>query len=57
MASVKSGTGTNEWLKFLRLLYTKKTRRQVFLEEMEQVVPWRTKASDAGASAPGGGPS
>ena len=21
--------------------YTKKTRRQVFLEEMEQVVPWR----------------
>jgi IS5 family transposase len=21
--------------------YTKKTRRQIFLEEMEQVVPWR----------------
>ena len=24
--------------------YTKKTRRQVFLEEMERVVPWREYA-------------
>jgi hypothetical protein len=26
---------------FQQMPYTKKTRRQVFLEEMEQVVPWR----------------
>jgi hypothetical protein len=43
--------------------YTKKTRRQVFLEEMEQVVPWRelcsltngTALSQAGEWAPAGG--
>ena len=42
--------------------YTKKTRRQVFLEEMEQVVPWRevcalmrTPLSQAGEWAPAGG--
>ena len=42
--------------------YTKKTRREVFLEEMEQVVPWReavranrTPLSEAGEWAPAGG--
>jgi len=41
--------------------YTKKTRRQVFLEEMEQVVPWRELCAliepiiQAGEWAPTGG--
>ena len=42
--------------------YTKKTRRQVFLEEMEQVVPWREVCAliephypQAGEWAPAGG--
>lgn len=39
--------------------YTKKTRRTVFLEEMEQLVPWRELCAlietQAGQPAPAGG--
>jgi hypothetical protein len=33
--------------------YSKKTRREIFLEEMEQVVPWRIIPSPATAAASG----
>src|SRR6202142_1333905 len=32
--------------------YTKKTRRQVFLEEMEEVVPWREMCALIGPPSP-----